>query len=94
MPAEMENDEPRKKTTKALEAERRNRLYRELREKGIENMENWMLLSKKTDGETPFRILRAGYQNAKLKKSRWKGFLANPETSPQGTGLGRKNKAA
>ena len=35
------------KSAKALEAERRNRLHRELREKGIENMDDWTLLSKK-----------------------------------------------
>ena len=35
------------KSSKALEAERRNRLHRELREKGIENMDDWTLLSKK-----------------------------------------------
>ena len=38
---------PGGKSEKALEAERRNRLHRELREKGIENMDDWTLLSKK-----------------------------------------------
>ena len=33
--------------TANLEYERRNRLHRELREKGIENMDDWTLLSKK-----------------------------------------------
>ena len=38
---------PGGKSEKALAAERRNRLHRELREKGIENMDDWTLLSKK-----------------------------------------------
>lgn len=46
-PIEAYDSEPREKSSKAIEAELRNRLYRELREKGIENMENWTLLSRK-----------------------------------------------
>ena len=38
---------PRKKSSKTLEAERRNALHRELAEKGLENMDNWTLLSKR-----------------------------------------------
>ena len=38
---------PAGRSEKALEAERRNRLHRELREKGIENMDDWTLLSKR-----------------------------------------------
>lgn len=37
-----DNDESEKK----IEAEQRNRLYRELRDKGIENMQNWKLLTR------------------------------------------------
>jgi len=41
------DDKPRAVENKRRQAERRNRLYKELVEKGIENMENWEELSEK-----------------------------------------------
>jgi ATP-binding cassette subfamily F protein 3 len=41
------DDKPKTTQDKREKAERRNRLYKELVEKGIENMENWEELSKK-----------------------------------------------
>ena len=89
--AEVQDDEPKKKTAKALEAERRNRLYRELREKGIENMENWRLLSKK-QMENALLDLESRISECETEKEDTEKFLANPETSPQGTDWEEKTK--
>ena len=91
MSAEMQNEEPRKKTVKALEAEQRNRLYRELREKGIENMENWTLLSKK-QMENALLDLESRISESETEKEEIERFLANPETSPQGTDWEEKTR--
>ena len=69
-------------TAKALEAERRNRLYRELREKGIENHGELDASLEKTDGKRSFGLLRAGYRNARLKKRRWRGPCEPRDFSP------------
>ena len=76
---EVQDDEPKKKTAKALEAERRNRLYRELREKGIENMENWRLLSKK-QMENALSDLETRICEYESEKDEMEKLLANPET--------------
>ncbi len=76
--AEMPNDAPRGKSSKALEAERRNRLYRELREKGIENMENWTLLSKK-QMENALSDLESRICECETEKEEMEKLLANPQ---------------
>ena len=76
---EAQDDEPKKKTAKALEAERRNRLYRELREKGIENMENWRLLSKK-QMENALSDLETRICEYESEKDEMEKLLANPQT--------------
>ena len=76
---EVQDDEPKKKTAKALEAERRNRLYRELREKGIENMENWRLLSKK-QMENALSDLETRICEYESEKDEMEKLLANPQT--------------
>lgn len=91
MPVEMQNEKPKKKTVKALEAEQRNRLYRELREKGIENMENWMLLSKK-QMENALLDLESRILECEAEKEEVERFLANPETSSQGTDWEEKTR--
>lgn len=91
MPAEMQNDEPGKKTVKTLEAERRNRLYRELREKGIENMENWTLLSKK-QMENALSDLESRISECETEKEEVERLLANPETFPQGADWEEKTR--
>ncbi|MXW23004.1 MAG: ABC-F family ATP-binding cassette domain-containing protein [Candidatus Dadabacteria bacterium] len=88
---EVQDDEPKKKTAKALEAERRNRLYRELREKGIENMENWRLLSRK-QMENALLDLESRISECETEKEDTEKFLANPETSPQGTNWEEKTR--
>ena len=80
--AEMPNDAPREKPSKALEAERRNRLYRELREKGIENMENWTLLSKK-QMETALSDLETRICEYESERDEMEKLLANPQTLAQ-----------
>ena len=75
---ETRDDGPREKTTKALEAERRNRLYRELREKGIENMENWTLLSRK-QMENALLDLESRICEYETEKEEMEKLLANPE---------------
>ena len=79
---EVQDDEPKKKTAKALEAERRNRLYRELREKGIENMENWTLLSKK-QMETALSDLETRICEYESERDEMEKLLANPQTLAQ-----------
>ncbi len=81
-PAEMQKDEPGRKTAKTLEAEQRNRLYRELCEKGIENMENWMLLSKK-QMKNALLELEGRISECETEKEEMERFLANPETLTQ-----------
>ena len=89
--SEVQNGEPRKKTIKTLEAEQRNRLYRELREKGIENMENWTLLSKK-QMEKAVSELESRISECETEKEEMERFLANPETFPQGTDWEEKTR--
>ena len=83
-PCEVQNGEPRKKSVKTIEAERRNRLYRELREKGIENMENWKLLSKR-QMEKALSDLESRISECENEKEELKKLLANPEISPGDT---------
>ena len=90
-PAETRNEEPGKKTAKTLEAERRNRLYRELREKGIENMENWTLLSKK-QMENALSDLESRISECETEKEEMERSLANPEFSSQGTDWEEKTR--
>ena len=77
--AETTDDGTRKKSSKTIEAERRNRLYRELREKGIENMENWTLLSKK-QMENALLDLESKISEYETEKEEMEKLLANPET--------------
>lgn len=83
-PAGTRDDAPREKSSKTIEAERRNRLYRELQEKGIENMENWTLLSRK-QMENALLDLETRISKCETEKEEMERFLANPETSSQGT---------
>ena len=75
---ETRDDRPTEKTAKTIEAERRNRLYRELREKGIENMENWTLLSKK-QMENALSDLESRICECETEKDEMEKLLANPE---------------
>ncbi len=75
---ETRDDRPTEKTAKTIEAERRNRLYRELREKGIENMENWTLLSKK-QMEKALSDLESRICRCETEKEEMEKLLANPE---------------
>jgi len=81
-PLEMRNDVPRGKSSKTIEAERRNRLYRELREKGIENMDDWTLLSKK-QMEKALSDLESRICESESEKDEMEKLLANPETLPR-----------
>src|SRR5690606_36835491 len=63
---------------KREEAERRNRLYRELAEKGIENMENWEDLSS-GQLRTALKDLENKIHSSEEKKSELEGFLADPD---------------
>jgi ATP-binding cassette subfamily F protein 3 len=73
-----ESDESRR-----LEAEKRNRLYRELRERGIENMENWYELSGKqlrsALAELEYRIHQIEDNISEVE-----AFLADPENFRDG----------
>ena len=75
---ETRDDGPAEKTAKTIEAERRNRLYRELREKGIENMENWTLLSRK-QMENALLDLESRICGCETEKDEMEKLLANPE---------------
>ena len=75
---ETRDDRPAEKTAKTIEAERRNWLYRELREKGIENMENWTLLSKK-QMENALSDLESRICGCETEKDEMEKLLANPE---------------
>ena len=79
---ETRDDRPTEKTAKTIDAERRNRLYRELREKGIENMENWTLLSKK-QMEKALSDLEGRICECETEKDEMEKLLANPETLPR-----------
>jgi len=72
-------EESNEKSSKTIEAERRNRLYRELREKGVENMENWMLLSKK-QMENALLDLENRICEFESEKDEMEKLLANPKT--------------
>ena len=65
------------KSEKALEAERRNRLHRELREKGIENMDDWTLLSKK-QMEKALADLEGRIHECEREKGEMEKFLRDP----------------
>ena len=88
---EVQDDEPKKKTAKALEAERRNRLYRELREKGIENMENWTLLSKK-QMETALSDLETRICEYESERDEMERLLANPQALAEDTDWEEKTR--
>ncbi len=75
---ETRDNRPTEKTAKTIKAERRNRLYRELREKGIENMENWTLLSKK-QMENALSDLESKICERETEKDEMEKLLANPE---------------
>ena len=64
--------------SKREEAERRNRLYRELAEKGIENMENWEELSS-GQLRTALKDLEGKIHSSEEKKSGLEDYLADPE---------------
>ena len=81
-PTGTRDDAPREKSLKTIEAERRNRLYRELREKGIENMEDWTLLSKK-QMEKALSDLESRICECESEKDEMEKLLANPETLPR-----------
>ena len=59
-------------------AERRNRLYRELKEKGLEGMDNWAELTSAQLKEA-LKELETRIHSAEDKKSRLEEFLADPE---------------
>ena len=77
-PAETRDYAPGEKSLKTIEAERRNRLYRELREKGIENMEDWTLLSKK-QMEKALSDLESRICECESEKDEMEKLLTNPE---------------
>jgi ATP-binding cassette, subfamily F, member 3 len=60
-----------------LEAERRNRLYRELKERGIENMENWEELSVR-QVKTALSELEQRIHSTEERISELEAFLAEP----------------
>ncbi len=62
---------------KREQAERRNRLYKELSEKGIENMENWQELSLK-QLKTALGDLETRIHSFEDKKAELEDFLADP----------------
>lgn len=59
-------------------------LYRELREKGIENMENWRLLSKR-QMERALSDLESRISECEREKEEMEKLLASPETSSRDT---------
>ncbi|MFI5322956.1 MAG: ABC-F family ATP-binding cassette domain-containing protein [Thermodesulfobacteriota bacterium] len=63
--------------TRRHEAERRNRLYRELKELGIENMENWEELSLR-QLETALQGLEQRINKTEKRISEMEAFLAEP----------------
>ncbi len=73
---EVENDSSPLEN-KREQAERRNRLYKELSEKGIENMENWQELSEK-QLRTALGDLESKIHNYEDRKTELEQFLANP----------------
>ncbi len=79
------------RSEKNLQARRRNRLYRELREKGIENMENWKLLSKK-QMEKGLSDLENKIFLYETEKTEIEKLLANPEESVIDADWGKKTK--
>ena len=81
-PTETHDGVFREKSSKTMEAERRNRLYRELQEKGIENMKDWALLSKK-QMEKALSDLESRISEGESEKDEMERFLANPETFPR-----------
>ncbi len=79
------------KSEKILQAQKRNLLYRELREKGIENMENWKFLSKK-QMEKALCDLESKIFLYETKKVEIEKFLANPQESAMNTDWEKKTK--
>jgi len=71
---------------KRKQAERRNRLYKELVEKGIENMENWEELSVK-QLQTALEDLESRIHTNEDKKTELENFMADPSN------FSDKNKA-
>lgn len=72
-------DEARNKPAESrrLEAEKRNRLYRELMERGIENMENWDELSAK-QLRSALTGLEQRIRDIECNISEVESFLADP----------------
>ena len=62
---------------KREQAERRNRLYKELVERGIENMENWQELSKK-QLQAALSDLESKIHSYEDRKTELEQFLADP----------------
>ncbi|MCK5710426.1 MAG: hypothetical protein KAI07_07790, partial [Deltaproteobacteria bacterium] len=71
------DDKPRAAQNKRKQAERRNRLYKELVEHGIENMENWEELSQK-QLLGALSDLEKRIHSYEDKKVDLEGFLADP----------------
>ncbi len=72
-------DKPRSSKDKRKEAERRNRLYKELVENGIENMDNWAELSVK-QLQTALSNLEKTIHSYEDKKAELEQFLADPSS--------------
>ena len=81
----------RKINTKSVQAEERNRLYRELKEKGIENMVNWKDLSRnqllKALSDLEHRISEFENDKEEIEK-----HLANPESFKDSKEASKKAK--
>lgn len=73
-----EPSKPKGKSSKTLEAERRNALHRELAEKGLENMDNWTLLSKR-QMEKAISDMEIRISGLEKEKSEIERLLTNPE---------------
>jgi len=71
------DDKPRTTQDKRKQAERRNRLYKELTEHGIENMDNWEELSAK-QLKSALSDLEKKIHSYENKKIELEGFLADP----------------
>ncbi|MGB2691583.1 MAG: ABC-F family ATP-binding cassette domain-containing protein [Thermodesulfobacteriota bacterium] len=72
-------DKPRSPKDKRKEAERRNRLYKELVENGVENMDNWAELSVK-QLQTALSNLEKRIHSYEDKKAELEQFLADPSS--------------
>ncbi len=75
---ETENKTAEINEAKRLEAEKRNRLYRELRDRGIENMENWDELTGR-QLQSALSELEQRIRHTEEKMSEVEAFLADPD---------------